>query len=75
MYQFVYSGLASSVSQNGAGNMQSSPKESKVALSSPEATSHYSQHQPSVASIHTPHIHPPTPTPHQSFMATALHPC
>ncbi|KAI7891176.1 uncharacterized protein EV154DRAFT_508914 [Mucor mucedo] len=75
VYQFVYSGLASSVSHNSMNNMQSSAKESKVALSSPEANSHYSQHQPSIASIPAPHMTPPPTTPHQTFMATALHPC
>ncbi|KAI8095141.1 hypothetical protein BDF21DRAFT_405275 [Thamnidium elegans] len=86
VYQFVYSGIVSPVSQNGVGNIHGSPKESKLALSSPEASSHYSHHQASVASINTPISHnnsPPTPAPHQvplqvphvqKIMATALHP-
>lgn len=75
MNQFVYSGLASGVSQNGVGNTQSSDKESKIALSSPEANIRYSQHRASVASVNIPHTPPPPPTPHQTYMATALHPC
>lgn len=89
MYQFVHSGIVSPVSQNNV-HLHGSPKESKVALSSPEAHSHFSQHhhQPSIQSIHTPISHhnpPPTPTPAahqmpqvpqaQKLMATALHPC
>ncbi|GAA5804395.1 hypothetical protein HPULCUR_009884 [Helicostylum pulchrum] len=86
VYQFVDSGIVSPVSQNGVGNIRGSPKESKLALSSPEANSHYNHNQASVASINIPMSHnssPPTPAPHQvsqqapdvqKIMATALHP-
>ncbi|CAO3634141.1 unnamed protein product [Mucor fragilis] len=61
VYQFIYSGLVSPVSQN-AVNMgmhgNGSPKESKVALSSPEATGYHThQQQPSIASIPQHHQH------------------
>lgn len=86
VYQFVYSGSVLPVSQNGVGNIHGSPKESKIALSSPEANSQYSHHN-SIGSIHTPiqHTNPPS-TPNSTVMqpqapihnknfATALHPC
>ncbi|CAO3618072.1 unnamed protein product [Mucor hiemalis] len=85
VYQFVYSGSVLPVSQNGVGNIHGSPKESKIALSSPEANSQYSHHN-SIGSIHTPiqHTNPPS-TPNSTVMqpqapihnknfATALHP-
>lgn len=94
MYQFIYSGFVSPVSQNvvnigmhGSG----SPKGSKVALSSPEATGYHThQQQPSIASVHQHHQHqsPVMNTPiiasnspgmapqqAQKLTATALHPC
>ncbi|KAL7309190.1 Transmembrane osmosensor [Mucor circinelloides] len=93
VYQFIYSGFVSPVSQNvvnigmhGSG----SPKESKVALSSPEATGYHThQQQPSIASVHQHHQHqsPVMNTPiiasnspgmapqqAQKLTATALHP-
>lgn len=57
VYQFIYSGFVSPVSQNNQNGL--SPKESKVALSSPEASSHYQMHQPSVASIPAHHQEQP----------------
>lgn len=87
VYQFIYSGLVSPVSQNGVGNIHGSPKESKVALSSPEAGSQYSHHQ-SIGSIHNTSMQHTSPTiathatalsppqhqPPSKIMATALHP-
>lgn len=72
MYQFVYSGSVLPVSHNGVGNIHGSPKESKIALSSPEANSQYSHHQ-SVGSIHNTPIQqtnspPPSTTPNSSVM-------
>lgn len=71
VYKFVYSGFTSPVSPNnngvvaGVGNFIS-PRESKIALSSPEASSQYSHHhQQSITSVHTPiqnSIPPPAPT-------------
>lgn len=93
VYQFIYSGFVSPVSQNvvniGMHGSNGSPKdrESKIALSSPEATSYHThQQQPSIASVHQPHhqqspvLNPPIPTPgmaqqQQILTAIALHPC
>jgi hypothetical protein len=70
VYQFIYSEFVSPVSQNNNGL---SPKESKVALSSPEASNHYQTHQPSVSSIPQQHQQSPlstaaTPSIQQSSM-------
>ncbi|GAN03246.1 osmosensor protein [Mucor ambiguus] len=92
VYQFIYSGFVSPVSQNGVNigmHGNGSPKESKVALSSPEAASYHThQQQPSIASIHQHHHQSPvmnspivvSPSPGmapqqaQKLTATALHP-
>jgi hypothetical protein len=74
VYQFIYSGFGSPVSHQAGGigsNINGSPKESKVALSSPEANSHYNQ---SVASVHQ--QTPPAVTEQPpKMMVSALHPC
>lgn len=87
VYQAIYSTRISHVSPNV--NIGLTPKESKVALSSPEASGHYT-HQ-SVSSVHhgqpimTPtHLVATTPPPSappasmpqpQKSTAVALHPC
>ena len=86
VYQFIYSGFVSPVSQNvvniGMHGSNGSPKdrESKIALSSPEAISYHThQQQPSIASIHQQSPVPTSgmaPSPQQQILtAIALHPC
>lgn len=73
VYQFIYSQSGPVSQTNNVHHQGGSPKESKVALSSPEATSQYSQNHPSVASI--PVMQQPQPQQPPKIMATALHPC
>jgi hypothetical protein len=76
VYQGIYSGRISHVSPNVNIGLHAAPKESKVALSSPEASGHYNHHSVSSVNQNQPNtpVDPPVVLQPQQTTAVALHP-